>query len=415
MNIVFLSPIGSIGGAERVLLHLFDAIGRSFPDSRRTLIQFGDGPLADEAERRGVRVIVESAPKTFASVGDTRLRHAAGRTIGAAETGVALARAVPQIYSLASRLRRRLRALRPTVVHSNGIKTHLLARLAAPRRAARVLHLHDFLSNRPLVRRAAPFLAASAARGIAVSNAVAEDVNRIAPSLPLSVILNAVDTDHFSPGFSDGAFLDRESGLPSAEPGILRVGLVATYAEWKGHAVFLKAISMTPNVRGYIVGGPIYATTGSQVTLDELKRTANSLGLRDRVGFLPFQSDTRDIYRSLDVVVHASTRPEPFGLTIAEAMSVGKPVVVAAAGGAVELFEDGVSAVGYSPGDAEGLSGRISALVNDHETRKRIGVAARVRALDRFSMQRFSREVAETFASLRTTVAPADRRTARTR
>jgi glycosyltransferase involved in cell wall biosynthesis len=397
MNVVFLSPSGTIGGAERVLLHLFDAVGMAFPDADRTVIQLGDGPLADEAERRGVRAIVESASKSFAGIGDSRLQRTASRTAGIAAAGVGLVRAAPQLLSLTARIRRRLSHLRPTIVHSNGMKTHLLSRLTTPRGVPRILHLHDFFSNRPLVRRATPFLAASAARGIAISHAVAKDVHSLVPSMPISVVHNAVDTDHFSPGDPEPHSLDKKAGLATAAPGTLRVGLVATYADWKGHGVFLQALSRVPNVRGYIVGGPIYATSGSQVTLEELQRMADSLGLRDRVGFLPFQSDPRDVYRSLDVVVHASTRPEPFGLTITEAMSVGRPVVVAADGGAVELFEDCVSAIGYSAGDVGALSRAMERLFHDSELRRRIGAAARSAAVANFSLSRFNREVAEVF------------------
>jgi glycosyltransferase involved in cell wall biosynthesis len=397
LNIVFLSPIGSIGGAERVLLNLFDSVRMAFPESTRTLIQLGEGSLAEQAEQRDVAVIVESTSKEFAAVGDSQLQRSGREAIGAAAAGIALARAAPQLYSLAARVRRRIRRLRPDIVHSNGMKTHLLSRLTTPRGVPRILHLHDFFSNRPLVRRAAPLFAGSAERGIAISNAVAADVHKIVPSLPISVIHNAVDTDHFTPGVFDPSWLDRKAGLPTASPGVFRVGLVATYAEWKGHGVFLNALSNLPNCRGYIIGGPIYSTSGSQVTLDELKRTAKSFGVQNRVGFLPFQDDPCNVYRCLDVVVHASTRPEPFGLTIAEAMSVGRPVVVAAAGGATELFEDGKDAIGYSPGNPEALSNAIERLLHDTDLRHRLGAASRRTAITTFSLNRFNREIAAVF------------------
>ncbi len=166
---------------------------------------------------------------------------------------------------------------------------------------------------------------------------------------------NAVDTDHFAPAEHDGAELDRLAGLEPAGPGVVRVGLVATYANWKGHDVFLDALARLPAtgppVRGYIVGGPIYATAGSQFTRDELEQRAAANGLAGRFGFVPFQTDPADVYRMLDVAVHASTRPEPFGLTIAEAMSCGKPVVVSAAGGAAELFTPEYDGLGHTPGE----------------------------------------------------------------
>ena len=58
----------------------------------------------------------------------------------------------------------------------------------------------------------------------------------------------------------------------------------------------------------------------------------------------------RPIERSI-VVVHASTRPEPFGLVIPEAMSCGRAVLATRTGGASELFDDGVQAAGIDVAD----------------------------------------------------------------
>jgi glycosyltransferase involved in cell wall biosynthesis len=43
------------------------------------------------------------------------------------------------------------------------------------------------------------------------------------------------------------------------------------------------------------------------------------------------------VYRSLDIVVHASTKPEPFGRTIAEAMACGRAVLLSRESGVAEL------------------------------------------------------------------------------
>ena len=57
-----------------------------------------------------------------------------------------------------------------------------------------------------------------------------------------------------------------------------------------------------------------------------------------------------------DLVVHTSTAPEPFGRVIIEAMLCGKPVVAAAAGGAVELIEHGQTGWLTSPGSVSELA-----------------------------------------------------------
>ena len=99
--------------------------------------------------------------------------------------------------------------------------------------------------------------------------------------------------------------------------------------------------------------------------------------------------------RALDVVVHASTRPEPFGLVIAEAMACGRAVITSGTGGAGELVRDGVDAVTHRPGDAVDLASRIERLAADAALRARLGRAARDTAERRFDAARLARRVRE--------------------
>jgi glycosyltransferase involved in cell wall biosynthesis len=209
----------------------------------------------------------------------------------------------------------------------------------------------------------------------------------------VETIPNAVELDRFTPGPGDGAELDRRAGLPPAAAGTVRVGLVATYARWKGHLTVLDAaarlVTEAPDlpVRWYIIGGPIYHTA-AQFTEPELRGEADARRLAGRVGFVPFAADTVPVYRSLDVVVHASTLPEPYGLAVAEAMACGRAVVVSAAGGAAELFTDGHDALGVPPSDAGRLAAVVRRLVEDAGLRARLGPAARRTAEERFDANR---------------------------
>jgi glycosyltransferase involved in cell wall biosynthesis len=317
------------------------------------------------------------------------------------------------------RLRNTLAALRPDLVHSNGIKFHLLARLAARRSWPVVWHIRDFLSLRPSVGRLlrwSAMLSRSAdssfrarfmrrARsdksltGIVISRAVEQDVRKVMGPFPVEMIYNAVDTRLFSPGPGNGAKLDELAGLPPAEPGIQRVGLIATFARWKGHDLFLQAVSQLvgrfpdSKARFYIIGGPIYSTRGSQYSELELRTMASELGIADRIGLVGFQENPADIYRSLDIVVHASTQPEPFGRTIVEAMACGKPVIVSEGGGARELFTPDQDAVGYPLGDATALSRRIGELIDAPSFRTYLSANARRTAVARFDRTRFGPQI----------------------
>ena len=127
------------------------------------------------------------------------------------------------------------------------------------------------------------------------------------------------------------------------------------------------------SVRGYVIGGPIYQTIGSQYTIDELEGVADSFGLRGRVGFTGYIGNPAEAIRSLDIIVHASTQPEPFGMVIVEAMACGKAVIVSNCGGASEIVQNRVNALTYAPGDAPALAAAIQELATSPQLRTRLG------------------------------------------
>lgn len=408
MRILFLSPVGTVGGAERVLLTAVAGLRRADPSVAVGVLALSDGPLLAAAREVGAEGIVVSVPGALAKLGDSQLRAGgkwAGRLALLARTAVA----VPSGARFVAKLRRAVKAFRPDLVHSNGIKTHLLSRVAVPRGVPVVWHLHDFYGLRPLSAKLLGRACGRARAGVAISAAVAADTASVLPGVPVRTVLNAVDLARFAPD-GPAADLDALAGLPPAPGGALRVGLVATYARWKGHLTFLDAAARLASeapglaVRWYIVGGPIYATA-AQFSEGELRAAAAERGLADRVAFVPFQADTPAVYRALDVVVHASTLPEPFGLTVAEAMACGRAVVVSAAGGAAELFTDGHDALGAAPGDVAQVGDAVRRLAEDRALRKRLGASARATAGARFDDARYGPQLLAVYRGL----APAPR------
>ena len=392
MHLAYLNPVGVVGGAERVLLAAVRQVKRLRPAWRVSALLMANGPLVGELQMRGAEVVVVPMPPALAGVGDTQLRR--GGKLGLLGS---ILRGMPAGVGFARTLRARLRELHPTLVHSHGLKTHLLAAVARPRGVPVVWHVHDFYSHRPVVGKLLRRLRDGVVRAVAISEAVAKDATSVLPGLPISTVPNAVDLAQFAPG--TGQDLDALAGLPAAD--VPRVGLVATYANWKGHGVFLDAFAkLTGPARAYIVGGPIYATAGSQVSRAELEAQAARRGLTGRVGFVPFLANPAAAYRSLDVVVHASTRAEPFGLTVAEAMACGRAVIVSADGGAKELFTDGLDALGHPPGDVDALAAAMQRLLNDPALRQSLGDAARHTAEAKFDENRFGDDLIRVYEGL---------------
>jgi glycosyltransferase involved in cell wall biosynthesis len=400
LKILYLNPAGNAGGAERVLIDTLASLRRAYPDWQLELIASSAGALTEEVSALGVRARVIAFPRSLARLGDAAAGGPAGegRKRGglAARFGLALPAAI--LYT--GWLRRAIAEAAPDLVHTNGFKMHLLGARATPSAIPVIWHMHDFISSRPLMPRLLRLHARRCAGVIAVSCSVAADARSVLGTMmPIKTIHNAIDLERFA-AHGPRLDLDRLAGLPSAEDGIVRIGLLATMARWKGHEVFLRALALMPPTiatRAYVIGGPRYETGGSENSLPKLRRLAASLGLAERVGFTGFLTDAPAALRALDIVVHASTEPEPFGLVIVEAMACGKAVIVSAAGGAAEIVNDGVDALTYRPGDVAALAALMTRLAGDDEMRRTLGQAA-ASAARRFGHERLAREVAPFYA-----------------
>lgn len=399
-RVTFLSVSSEMGGSEVSLLELVRGLRRNAPSWQLDVVGPKDGPLLRAVESAGAAAHVLALPRRLSMVGES----AAGGARSTIGRGASLLLAAGSLGPYSRQLSALLDTLRPDIVHTNGFKLHVMGARVAPPTAAVVWHLHEYIARRPISRRLLRHYAGRCAAIVANSHSVAAELTReLDPAVPVTTIYNAVDPVEFSPE-GDAADLDRLAGLPPAGPGTVRVGLVATYGRWKGHLTFIEAIrridSSVP-LRAYIVGGALYDTTGSQYTRDELASAIAAAGLQSRIGLTGFVERPSTALRALDVVVHASTQPEPFGLVIAEGLAAARAVIVSAAGGAAELVRDGVDALTHTPGDAAGLAQAIERLVHDAPLRAALGAEGRRTALAKCDPDAFARAFVDVYAAAR--------------
>ena len=360
LGVLYLNPMAQIGGAERSLLDLAAALDRR--RWRPRLLCLGQGPLLAEAAR--IDLPVEAVP-----VADgferASLRGARTSTLGLA---AGVLRAAPTLMAI----RRAAVRTAPAIVHSNGTKTHVLTLPLRGRRTRIVWHVRDFLPDRAPERLLVRVARLSADAVIANSAAVAAHLERLgARPRQVHAIANGIDLRRFAPD-GPAAELRAEAGWPK---NVRLVGMVGVLARWKGQDVFLKAAAALAqrhrDVRFMVVGGEIYRTAGHGEFAPALARLAKDLGLGDTLAFTGFRHDVPDVLRALDVVVHASIEPEPFGRVIAEAMACARPVVWARGGGADEIVGDtALATLGVPRGDAAALAAAIErALANPDRAR----------------------------------------------
>jgi glycosyltransferase involved in cell wall biosynthesis len=158
--------------------------------------------------------------------------------------------------------------------------------------------------------------------------------------------------------------------------------MVGRLDRWKGQHVFLEAFAKAfPNgpEEAVVIGASLFEANGYEL---DLKRQVAASAIEGRVEFRGFRNDVEDELLRLDVLVHASIIPEPFGQVVVEGLAVGLPTLATDAGGPAEVITDGVDGLLYPPGDAEALAQALRRLAADPALRRRLGAAARLRARD---------------------------------
>lgn len=205
---------------------------------------------------------------------------------------------------------------------------------------------------------------------VAVSHYVAER-NRERFSLGpdrVRPLYYGVDMERFRPG-------------PRREPGRpLTLLTVAHLIPDKGVDVLLRALALMHGKQVQL------RVAGDGPEASRLARLAQSLGLGSRVEFLGLRNDVEQLLAQADVFVHPALWQEAFGMTIAEAMACGRPVVASHVGAIPELIEHERSGLLFPAGSAEALAQALERLAEEPELCERLGQQARARAESLFNL-----------------------------
>ena len=372
LRVVYLDHCARLSGGELALLHLLPAL-----DVDAHVILGEDGPLVDRLRAAGVSVEVLAMADEAGTLGRERVRP--GRLPLSALTHTAT-----YVVRLAARLRR----FRPDLVHTNSLKSALYGGAAARLASIPVVwHVRDRITD--------DYLPAAACRMVRAAGRV----------LPTAIIANSQATlATLGPVGTGGATIASPLGFPpahSARPPAtrpLRIGMVGRLDPWKGQHVFLDAFAEAfrdGTEEAVVVGGTLFGADGY---LAQLQRQVADLGVESRVDFRGFRDNVEKELGRLDVLVHASTIPEPFGQVVVEGMAVGLPVVATRGGGPSEVIDHGVDGLLYPPGDVEALAEVLRNLAADPSLRERLGEAARLRAAD-FTAERIAPQVMTVYRS----------------
>ncbi|KEF29769.1 Glycosyltransferase [Marinobacter nitratireducens] len=264
------------------------------------------------------------------------------RAQGSTHIKMPIHRKSPASFAQIRPMRQLIRDIKPDIVHVRSRMPAWIVRLAWKglaeyERPAIVSTFHGMYSVNPYSA-----IMAKADRIIAVSNCVRDYVleNFDVPEQKLTVIHRGVNVDYFQNRQLNESWrqnLLRDYPQLEGQKILMMPGRIS---RWKGQLQFLSAMAeilrTRPDTHGIIVGG---VEPGKERFMNELEQRRTELGLTQKVTFLGQRNDMAELYLFADAVCHMSTKPEPFGRTVTEALASGTPVVAFNRGGAAETLQ----------------------------------------------------------------------------
>ena len=368
-RILFVSPVADFkGGAEVVMRHML-----ANPHIEPVLAVPEDGPVAEAARAEGVPVCYYH-PTAMLNV------HRPPRP------GPMLA-ALADAVRCAFRLRRLARAHRCSIIHSNGLKPHMLcAILGLLTRTRTLVHLHD-IPYRASERGIWRLIAGCVSRVVIVSR----------PCFPANTLPSHVTVIH------NGIRMLAET-LPRATASrTLRLGFVGRFHPNKGMDVLLDWLL---SIRAHGVDATLAIRGRPDADLPEYWAAIQDRILRE--GLSPYVRYEGWVtgaatYAGLDMLLMTSKTPDPLPLVVPEAMSAGVVVAGYAAGGVPEMIDDGQT--GLLATDPDDLGRRVAELWADQARFAELRSAAHAHVQDHFTMERFHRHLLHVYRTMLGTAA----------
>jgi len=287
------------------------------------------------------------------------------------------------------------RAYKIDVIHAHlhkGIMTALLARSFM--NIPVIIHEHGAIARpgiqysvyRWVLRRTRQ----NAACVVAVSRAAADQLQRIAGIDPqrIEVVYNAVDTQAFSP---DPAQRAQWRSTLKAAPQTTVIGFAGRLSYEKGPDILLEAFARVLERHPDCL--LVFAGDGHMK--GALQHRAIELGAADKMRFLGFRKDVRDIMNAFDIGCVPS-RQEAFGITAIELMSMRVPLVTSRADGLAEIVTDGHTALAPCENTPEQLARCIERLVQELPLRDELNGNAAIKVQE-FSVPRLVDRIANIY------------------
>lgn len=368
MRVLYVNQWGGLGGAEISLLRVLENLQQK---QIQPALACPPGVLAEEARAIGVEVVPVQIPS---------LRH----------------RDKPHAGDI-HRLRQAITCC--DLVHAYSVRAGWFAgRLCRQLHVPMVWSIHDlfpFLWQRLWLR----MVAQRYAQAVVAYSQVLQKQFGDGLRDKVHLVPHGVDIRTFAPLEDAQRVQVRQLfETPANAPVVLHAGRLMPF---KGQHLFLQTAQHLLRKRESLL--PIFWLAGDDSMGDHcyaMKMRAMAKSMEPQIRWLGFQRAIAPIIAAADVLVHCSTRPEPFGLVVLEAMACGTAVVSANRGAPVEIIEDGRTGLVTPPNDVNALAEAVHALLADVERRRAMSVSARRAVCERYTLEGHVRRLVGIYRAL---------------
>jgi glycosyltransferase involved in cell wall biosynthesis len=197
---------------------------------------------------------------------------------------------------------------------------------------------------------------------------------------------------------SASAQVKKEFGIADGQ---FAVGIVGNIIRWKGQLVVLQAIKevkkVIPDIKCLIMGKVAQRSEDYKKELDDYVLTH---GLEKNIIFTGFRTDIPDILSVLNILIHASIDPEPFGLVVLEGMAMRKPVIATNVGGPAEIVLQNETGVLVPANDPESMADAIVYCLSNKDKANEMGERGRQRFVEMFSSDKMVEETEKVYEEI---------------
>ncbi|MET0155343.1 MAG: glycosyltransferase family 4 protein [Rickettsiales bacterium] len=226
------------------------------------------------------------------------------------------------------------------------------------------------------------------------------DVYPNTPQNRVVLIPRGVDMAQFSAGPDDEQAVKDLKYRWSIQEGQFVILLPGRVSEWKGHHVFLHALSLMTQKSGWVA----IVLGDADKHPDYMKRLRSlawRLGVEDRIRWIDHTQDVATFYKAADLIVNCSIKPEAFGRTLIEAQALGKPALASGHGGALDTVVHGETGKLVPPNNAQALAEGLQELMfAPAEVRRRMGEEAAKTVREYFTVDRMTSATLAVYASV---------------